>query len=52
MDVFTEEKFELVALMEMKLKGNGELLWCRVNDIIAGVQKMERARGRCGHPVE
>ena len=29
--------------MEKKLKENGEVSWCRVNDIIAGVQ-MERAR--------
>ena len=28
----------------MKLNGNGELSWCGVNSIIAGVQKMERAR--------
>ena len=44
MDVFREEKFELIALTKTKLKGNGEVSWCGVNDIIAGVQEMERAR--------
>ena len=28
----------------MKLKGNGEVPWCGVNGIIAGVQEIERAR--------
>ena len=37
-------KFELLALMETKLKWNGEVSWCGVNGIIAGVQKEERAR--------
>ena len=44
MDVFREGKFELVTLMETKLKGNGEVSWCGVNAIIASVQEMERAR--------
>ena len=26
------------------MKGNGEVLWCGVNGIIADVQEMERAR--------
>ena len=43
-DVFREGKFELLALMEMKLEGNGKVSWCRLNGIIAGVQEMERAR--------
>ena len=43
-DVFREGKFELLALMNTKLKGNGEVSWCGVNGIIAGVQEMERAR--------
>ena len=30
--------------METKLKGNGEVSWCRVNGNIAGVQEMEKAR--------
>ena len=30
--------------MNTKLKGNGEVSWCGVNGIIAGVQEMERAR--------
>ena len=42
MDVFRERKFELLALTETKLKGNGEVSWCEVNDIIASVQEMER----------
>ena len=29
-DVFREGKFELLALTETKLKGNGELSWCGV----------------------
>ena len=44
MDIFREGKFYLLALMEMKLKGNGEVSWSRVNGIIANVQEMERAR--------
>ncbi|MCQ7013011.1 hypothetical protein, partial [Clostridioides difficile] len=44
MDVFRKGKFDLLALTETKLKGNGEVSWCGVNGIIAGVQEMERAR--------
>ena len=44
MDVFKEGKFELLTLTEMIMKGNGEVSWCGVNGIIAGVQEMERAR--------
>ena len=44
MDVFRKGKFELLALMETKLKVNGEVSWCGVNGIIASVQEMERAR--------
>ena len=44
MDVFREGKLDLLALTETKLKGNGEVSSCGVNGIIAGVQKMERAR--------
>ena len=44
MGVFRERKFELLALKETKLKGNGEVLWCGVNGIIAGVQEIKRAR--------
>ena len=39
MDVFREGKFELCALMEMKLKGNGEVSWYGVNGIIAVFRK-------------
>ena len=41
-DVFREGKFQLLGLTQTK--GNGEVSWCRVNGIIAGVQEMERAR--------
>ena len=43
-DVFRKGKFELIALAETKLKGNGEVSWCGVNGIIAGVPEMEKAR--------
>ena len=43
-DVFRKRKIELPASSQTKLKGNREVLWCGVNDIIAVVQKMERAR--------
>ena len=43
-DIFKEGKFELLALMEMKLKGKGEVSWCGIIGIIAGVQEMGRAR--------
>ena len=42
MDVFRKGKFKLLALTEMKLKGNGEVSWCGVNSI-AGIQEIERA---------
>ena len=41
-DIFKEGKFELLALTETKLKGEGEVSWCGVN-CISGVQEMERA---------
>ena len=43
-DVFRKGKFELLALTETKVKGNGEVSWRGVNGIITGVQEMERAR--------
>ena len=43
-NVFREGKFELLALTETKLKGNGGISWYGVNGIIAGVQEMERPR--------
>ena len=43
-DIFKKENFELLALTETKLKGEGEVSWCKVNGIISGVQEMERAR--------
>ena len=45
-DIFKNEKFELLALMETKLKGKGEVTWSGVNVIFAGVKEMERARER------
>ena len=47
MDIFREGKFKLLALMEKKLKGNGEI-WYGVNGIIGIVQEMERAREDMG----
>ena len=43
-DVFKEEKLELLALTETKLKGKRELSWCGGNGIITGIKKMKRAR--------
>ena len=43
--------FELLALIETKLKGNIEVC-CGVNGIIAGVQEVERARECGARPVE
>ena len=43
-DIFKKGKFKLLALMETKLKGKGEVSWSEVNVIFAGVHKMERAR--------
>ena len=43
MDVFREGKFELLALMETKLKGNEEVSWYGVYGINASVQDIERA---------
>ena len=43
MDIFREGEFELLALTEMKLKGNGEVSWCGVNGITGEVQEIERA---------
>ena len=44
MEIFKKGKFELLVLMEMKLKGKGEVSWSGVNITFAGVQEMERAR--------
>ena len=39
-DIFKKGKFESLALTEtkLKLKGKGEVSWCGVNVIFAGVQ--------------
>ena len=44
-DVFREGEFELFALPETRLKGNGEISWCGVNDIIGRFQEIQRAQG-------
>ena len=49
--IFREEKLDLLGLTETKLKGNGEVC-CGVNDIVGGIQEMERAREWGCHPVE
>ena len=41
-DVFRKGNFELLALIETKLKGKGEVSWCGVNGIIAATQEIER----------
>ena len=43
-DIFRKGNFELFDLTKTKLKRNGEVSWCEVNGIIAGVQEIERAR--------
>ena len=43
-DIFKKGKFDLLALMESKLKGEGEVTWVEDNGIFSGVQEMERAR--------
>ena len=42
MGVLRTGKFELLALMETELKGNGEVSFYGVNYIIANVQEIER----------
>ena len=42
LNVSKEENFELLAMTETKLKGNGEVSWCGVNGIIACSQEMEK----------
>ena len=39
-DVFRKGKFELLALTQTKLKGDGEVSNCSVNGITAGVQEV------------
>ena len=43
-ECFRKGKFKFLAMTEMKLKGNREVSLCGVNDIIASVREMERAR--------
>ena len=42
--VFRRGKFEWLTLTATKLKGNGEVSWCGINGITAGVQENERVR--------
>ena len=44
MDIFKKGKFELLPLMETKLKGKGEVSWSGLSVIFAGVHEKERAR--------
>ena len=43
-DIFQKGKFDLLALTETKLKGEGEVSWVGVNGIISGAEEVERAR--------
>ena len=43
-DVFRKVNYELLALTETKLKINEEFSWYGVNNIITGVQEIERTR--------
>ena len=50
-DVFRKGKFELLALTETKLEGNGEVQWRGMSGIVEGVQEIERARESVGFLV-
>ena len=41
-----KESYNCLPLTETKLKGNGQVSWCGVNGIIAGVQDIEKVRER------
>ena len=43
-DVFRKGKFELLALTETKLKGNGEVSWCGANGIIEVLRRLNGKR--------
>ena len=43
-NVFRKRKVELLALTETKLKENEDVSWYGLNDVIACIQEMERAR--------
>ena len=43
-DIFRKGKFELLVLTETNFKGNEQVSWYGMNDIIADVQRIERAR--------
>ena len=44
MDVFRKGKFDLLAVTETKMKGKGEIKWCDVKCVRAGVEENERGR--------
>ena len=47
-DVFRKGKFELLALTETKLKGNGEVSWCKVawwQCMVPLKRKLKKGRG-------
>src|SRR5678816_3426857 len=44
MDVFGKGKFDLLALTETKMEGKGEIKWCGVKCVRAGVEENERGR--------
>ena len=37
-----KRSFKLLAFTEMKMKGNGDILWCGVSCICRGIQKKEK----------
>ena len=42
MDVFRKGKFDLLAVTETKMEGNGENEWCGVKCVCVGVERNER----------
>ena len=47
-DAFRKGAFELLAVTGTKLERNGEVSWCEVNGIIAGIQEIEWVREGVG----
>ena len=45
-DILKKGKFDLLALTEAKLKGEGEVSWGKANGLISGVHEVERTRER------
>src|SRR5678815_4398192 len=42
MDIFRKGKFDLLAVTETKVEGNGENEWCGVKCVCVGVERNER----------